>query len=182
MIDVLFAVTEVAAVGEVIGFLAPATCENDRSDKSVCGLCVTFRVVEFEWPEEVRRLLEVVSHGEDFVHEIFQADDVLLAERLLDDAVVRERNALLVGFAEAALVHELAHGLQVRVAPGDVRLGNAQHLDGGFVEFDEHAVVDLTQTKESQHLLDTWVHTADTRQRSSSKTTGGGARRTRGCG
>ena len=48
-------------------------------------------------------------------------DAALLTQLLLDDLVVRERDAALVHLAVAALVDELAHGLQVRVAERDVR-------------------------------------------------------------
>lgn len=37
--------------------------------------------VEFEWPEEVVSLLEVVPYSKDFMNEIFDADDVAFAWR-----------------------------------------------------------------------------------------------------
>ena len=50
------------------------------------------------------------------MYEIFDGEDVVLAESLLDDGVVRERDTLLVNLAVAALVNELTDGLQVRLA------------------------------------------------------------------
>ena len=61
-------------------------------------------------------LLEVGASSEDLVYEIFDGEDVVLAESLLDDAVVRERDTLLVNLAVAALVDQLANGLQVGLA------------------------------------------------------------------
>ena len=48
--------------------------------------------------------------------EILDGKDVVLAERLLDDRVVRKGNALLVDLAVAALVDQFANGLEVGLA------------------------------------------------------------------
>ena len=61
-------------------------------------------------------LLEVGASSEDLVYEIFDGEDVVLAESLLDDGVVRERDTLLVNLAVAALVDKLADRLQVGLA------------------------------------------------------------------
>ena len=74
------------------------------------------RIGELEWPEEVGSLLEVRTGGEDLVYEVFDAENIVLPEGLLDDGVRGERHALLVYFAVAALVDELADGLEVRLA------------------------------------------------------------------
>ena len=92
------------------------------------------RVAQLEGPEEVRGLarasaactnvtsycltylLEVGANGEDLVYEVLNGEDVVLAEVLLDDLVVGERDALLVDLAVAALVDKLADGLEVRLA------------------------------------------------------------------
>lgn len=71
---------------------------------------------------------------------------------LLNHAVVRQRDAVAVDLAIPALVDELLHGLQVGVAPGDVGLHAAQHVDGGLVHLHEHAVVDLAQPEQLQDL------------------------------
>ena len=54
------------------------------------------------------------------------ADDAELAEDLLDDGVVGERDALLVDLAVTALVDDVADGLERRVTVGHVRL---DHVD-----------------------------------------------------
>ena len=61
-------------------------------------------------------LLEVGANSEDLVHEILNREDVVLAESLFNNLVVGEGNTLLVDLAVAALVDELADGLQVGLA------------------------------------------------------------------
>lgn len=53
----------------------------------------------------------------------------------------------MIDFSEAAFVDEIVHRLQVRVAPGNVWLGDSKHLNGGLVKLDEHSIVDLTKTE-----------------------------------
>ena len=61
-------------------------------------------------------LLEVGASSEDLVNEILDGEDVMLAKRGLNDLVVGEGNALLVDLAVAALVDQLADGLEVGLA------------------------------------------------------------------
>lgn len=46
--------------------------------------------------------------------------------------------------------------------PSNVGLSNAQHVDGGLVEFDEDTVKDLAQTQQLQNLAHFGAHTVDT--------------------
>merc|ERR1719376_1746675 len=55
---------------------------------------------------------------------------------------------------EAALVDQLAHGLQAGGAPRDEGFANPQHIDGGLVQLDKDSVVDLPQSEELEGLLD----------------------------
>jgi hypothetical protein len=55
----------------------------------------------------------VRAGGNDLVHEIFDAEDVVLAESLLDDAVRGKGDTLLVELAVSALVDEFADGFEV---------------------------------------------------------------------
>ena len=88
---------------------------------------------EFKWPKEVRglksfvnlklarcrrftHLFKVGSDSKDFVHEILDREDIVLAESLLDDGVRGERDALFVHLAISALVDKLTNGLQVGLA------------------------------------------------------------------
>lgn len=110
------------------------------------------RGVELERPEEVVDLLEVRADGVDLVDQVLHALDAVLAESLLDLAVAAETDALTVDAPEATLVAQHADRLQVRVAPSDVGLDLLEHVEGGLVDADERAVVDLSQAEELEDL------------------------------
>ena len=89
----------------------------------------------------------------------------MLAERFLNNGVVGQGDALLVDLAVAALVDELADGLQVGLAVGDVGLDETEHLLGGPGDLDKDTVVDLQEAEELQDfaglggdLVDTESH------------------------
>lgn len=126
------------------------------------GTEATSGVGQLEGPEEVGGLLEVGANGVDLVDQVLNADNAELAEVLLDDGVVSERDALLVDLAVSALVDELADGLEVGVTVGDVGLDDLQHLNGGLGDLDEAAVVDLEKTEELQGLALLGVNLVDT--------------------
>jgi hypothetical protein len=65
---------------------------------------------ELEGPEEGGDLLEVGAGGGELVDDVLDRDDAVLAERLFDNLVVGERDALLVDLAISALEDELADG------------------------------------------------------------------------
>jgi len=111
----------------------------------------TSGVGQLEGPQEVRGLLEVGANSVDLVDQILEADNAVLAERVLDDLVVGQSNTLLVDLAVSTLVDELADGLQVRITEGDVRVDDGEHLGGGLVQANENTVVDL---KKSEKLKD----------------------------
>ena len=87
-----------------------------------------------------------------------------LAQLLLDHGVVGDGDALLVNVSKATLVHQLADGLDVGGAVGDVCVDGAQHVKGGLVETQEDAVVDLAQAQQLQNLAGLGVNTVDTAQ------------------
>lgn len=51
--------------------------------------------------------------------------------------------------------------------PGNVRLSDPEHVDGGLVQLDEHAVENLAQTEKLQNFADFWADTVDTRRHQS---------------
>lgn len=51
---------------------------------------------KLEWPQEVGCLLEGRAHSVDLMDQVLNADDVVLAKSLLNDAVVDQWNAALV--------------------------------------------------------------------------------------
>lgn len=132
----IFSVTKIASLNVVSDLLSPATTW----------------VVQFEVPQKVVGILEVGADGIDFVDKILHTDDASLAKLLLNDRVVGQGNALTVDFAETTLVDKVAHILQRSITPGDVGLSNSEHVDGGLVQLDEHAVVDLAQAEKLKHL------------------------------
>mmetsp|Transcript_278 Transcript_278/g.770 ORF Transcript_278/g.770 Transcript_278/m.770 type:complete len:299 (-) Transcript_278:47-943(-) len=147
VVDLVLAVAVVAALDKVLRDLLEAAVG----------------VGELEGPEEVGGVLEAGADGDDLVDQVLRADDARLAECLLDSGVVVEWDAVLAraNLAVAALVNELAHRLEVRVAVGDVRLDLAEHVDRRLVGLDEDAIVQLAQPEELQDLLDFRVHRVD---------------------
>ena len=147
-IDVLFPVAQVTTLDEMLELARPEA---------------TSGVAELERPEEVARLLEVGSDGVNLVDHVLHADNTVFAEMLLDDGVVGERDAMLLGrLGVATLVDELTDGLDVGVAVGDEGLDNLEHLRGRLGQADEDAVVDLEKTEELESLALFWVDLVDT--------------------
>lgn len=136
-VDVVLTVTSVTTLDEVL---------------DLAGVEATSGVGELEGPEEVVGLLEVGADGVDLVDQVLHADNAVLAELLLDDLVVGERNTLGVDLTVTALVNKVTDGLEVGVTVGDVGVDDGQHLLGGLSETDEDTVVDLDQTEELQDL------------------------------
>lgn len=137
------------------------------------------RVGELERPQEVRNLLEVGADSVDLVDEVLHADNAKLAQVLLYDGIVCERDALLVDLAIAALVDQVTNRFVGRIAVGDEgfhnlvqlsaissRLGHPssylQHLSRGLGDLNEHAIVDLEKTKKLQSLALLGVDLVDT--------------------
>jgi len=144
-IDQLFAVTEVAAFGEVIGLLAPAATS----------------VVQLEVPQEVVGDFEVGTNGEDLVDQILDADDAEFAKPLFDNFVGEGASSSLE-LAISALVDELTDRLEVGITPCDVRIGDTQHAQRRLVQLYESSVVDLTQTQQLKDLSDSGMKSVDT--------------------
>lgn len=107
---------------------------------------------QLERPDKVVGLLEVGANSVDLVDQVLHADNAVLAEVLLDELVVRERDTLLVNLAVATLVDELANALQVGVTEGNVRVGDGKHLLGGLGQANEGTTVDVEETEELQNL------------------------------
>lgn len=137
LVDLLLMLTAAATLLEVSELLAEATLGGGQLDG----------------PQEVGGLLEVGTAGEDLVHEILHAHNIVLAQTLLDDGVVGQGHSLAVQLAEASLVDEVSDRLKVRVAVGNVGLHQAKHLQGGGVDLHEDAIVHLAQSEQLQDLL-----------------------------
>lgn len=92
------------------------------------------------------------SNGEDFVDQIFNADDAKLTESFLDYLVLVDDDSLSINLTETSLVDQLSDGFKVGVPEGDERLSNTEHFSGGFVDFDEDSIVDLSESEELHDL------------------------------
>ena len=127
-IDLLLPISQITPFNEMFEFPRPKPPSGIR---------------QLERPKEITRLLEIRPHGHDLMDQVFHADDPELAQVLLDDLIVGQGNALLVDFAVAALVDQVADGLDRRVSVCDVGFDDLEHFGGGFGDFYEDAVVDL---------------------------------------
>jgi len=111
-VDLDFSVSEVTAFDEVVVHTSVATLGGR----------------ELEGPEEVVGSLEVGSNGEDLVDEILDGLNSDVTEASLDDGVLLEWDTLAVDLAVTSLVDEFLDGLEVGVAPGDVRQRDRSRL------------------------------------------------------
>jgi len=150
------------ALDELVDFVLAVTGITTLHEVHELALEAAVGGGELERPEEVVSLLEAGSDGEDLVDQVLHARDTELAEGAVDDLVVSEGHTRLVDLSEATLVHQRAHSLQVGVTVGDVRLNEAEHVDGGLVQLDEDTIVDLTQAEQLQDLAGLRGHTDDT--------------------
>jgi len=136
-VDVLLSVTKITTLNKVL---------------ELSGSETTSWVAELEWPQEVRRLLEVGSNGVDFVDQVFHADNAVLAQVILDQLVVCQSNSLLVDLSVSSLVDQLSDGLEVGIAVGNEGVDDCKHFLCGLGQADEDTVVDLKESKELEDL------------------------------
>ena len=71
----------------------------------------TLRGTELERPQKIVGLFKVLPNRVDLVNEILHADDVELAQLILNDGVVSYSNTHSVHFAIATLVDQFPHTL-----------------------------------------------------------------------
>lgn len=130
-IDILLPIAEITALHEM-----PELPWSETSS----------RVAKLERPEEVVDLLKVWSDSEDFVNQVLHAHNTVLAEVLLDDSIVGERDTSLIGsLGVSTLVDELANGLEVGVAVRNERFDDLEHLRSGLGQANEDTIVDLKE-------------------------------------
>jgi len=146
VVDPVLSVTSITTLVEV---------RNDGVESLLGG-------AKFECPQESVGFLEVGSDRVNFVDEIFDANNALLAESLFNNSVVVQRDTGALDFTETTLQNQLSDRLQVGVTPGNVGLYQSEHLEGGTVELDEDSIVDLSQSQQLQNLLDSGANSVDT--------------------
>jgi len=125
-------------------------------------LVASLWAVQLERPHILVDFLEVFSAGINLMNDIFNADDINLAEFACDGTITANRNPLTMNLETTSLVDQMPHSLEVRSSVGYIRLNKPQHFNCGRIEFDKSGVVNLSQSKELQNLSGSWVDTINT--------------------
>ena len=86
------------------------------------------------------------TNSSDFVDEILSGSNSVLTELTLNNAVVGEWDSALVNLSVASFVDEVSDSLLAGVAISNVRFNSSDHVDGGLVESNKGAVVQLSQS------------------------------------
>merc|ERR1719228_475665 len=142
----VLSVAKVATLDKVVGLLSPSTSG----------------VVKLEGPQEVAGILEVGTNSVDFVDQVLNTDDVLLAQVSFNCLIRFDGDTLSSHLDKSTFVDKFSNRLQVWSTPGNIRLTDSQHVYCGFIKLDEHSIVDLSETKELQHFLNLGCHLIDT--------------------
>jgi hypothetical protein len=119
-------------------------------------------VGELEGPEEVVGFLEVGTNSGNFVDEIFNTDDTILAESLFNDSVIVDGDTLLADLGISTLVDQFTDGLQVGSTVSNIGLNQLEHFRGSLVQADKDTVVDLQKTQELENLTGLGSNVVDT--------------------
>ena len=88
----------------MVGFLAPSTIGS----------------VQFEGPQHVRNIFEIVANSEDFVDHIFNTDDSMTTQIGFNKFVRCNGSPLAINFKEASLVNQFTNGFQIWYTPSDI--------------------------------------------------------------
>lgn len=127
------------------------------------GLKPSDRTKPILLPEEVVGSLEVLAAGLDLLDQLFEAGDLgVLLKSALDGEVAGKWDSLSVDLSVSPLVDQLGDGLSVRNSVGDPWLDDSKHVHGGLVVLEEHGVVDLEKSQESENFLWLWGQSVDT--------------------
>ena len=86
----------------------------------------------------------------DLVNQVLYTHDSVLSQNLLDDCVAGQRNSLLVNFSVTSLQDKLSDGLSGWVTKGNVWLNSSQKIHYGFVDSDESAIMQLSESQDSE--------------------------------
>jgi len=118
--------------------------------------------VQLEGPQKFVRTFEMLSDGVNLMDEIFNTDDPLVLELLLDETIVGDRDSLSSDLEEPAFVDEMLDSLQVRGSVSHVGFHQLQHLTDGTIQSNKNGIVDLSQTEELQNLSSFRVNAVNT--------------------
>eukprot|EP00916_Digyalum_oweni_P015489 GHVL01025391.1.p2 GENE.GHVL01025391.1~~GHVL01025391.1.p2 ORF type:complete len:176 (+),score=21.56 GHVL01025391.1:227-754(+) len=84
--------------------------------------------------------------------DILNAVQAELTQASGDNIVGRKGNTLATDLAVSSLVDELSGRFKVGVSVGNVGFDQSEHVDGGSVNLDEDAIVDLSQSEQTKDL------------------------------
>jgi hypothetical protein len=145
-VDLVFSVAEVTSRDEVLG----NRVESSLGSRQVEGV------------EESVGVGEAGADSVDFVDQIFNADDVLVAQNLFNDAIVNNGSSSSLGLGETSLVDQFSDSLEAGVSPGNVGFNNLEHVEGGLVDSEEDSVVNLSESHQLKDLSRLGVDLVDT--------------------
>ena len=92
------------------------------------------------------------ADSEDLMDDILNAVQAELTQASGDNIVGRKGNTLATDLAVSSLVDELSGRFKVGVSVGNVGFDQSEHVDGGSVNLDEDAIVDLSQSEQTKDL------------------------------
>jgi len=127
---------------------------------------------KFEGPQEVVSFLEMSSNSVNFIDQIFNWFDAGFWKSFRNNLVGWEGNSLLVELSISALEDKFADGFTWRIPECDVWLDSTEKVGWGFVDSNEDAVVDLTETKKTQNTDNLGVEFVDTANTDNESKTG----------
>ena len=97
------------------------------------------------------------------MNKVLNAIDSVLAELAGNDAIVSESDSGSIDFTVASLVNELRNVLSRWITESNMWLNNLNHVPCSLVQFDEHTIVQLSQSHQLQNLLWLWSKLIDTK-------------------
>jgi len=94
--------------------------------------------------------------------DIFDANDAIFSELVGNNAVVGDRDPLIVGFDESSLVNKLSNSFEIGSSISDIRFNKFEHLQSGTIESDKSCVVNLSESQKLQDLSRFGIDSIDT--------------------
>lgn len=104
----------------------------------------------------------MLANSEYLMDQVFSTDNFKFAKFVFNDLIASDSNALSINLGESTFVDQFTYRLQVGVSPCNVGFTDTQHVDGGLVEFDENAIVDLAQAEQLEYFTYFWCNFVDT--------------------
>ncbi len=117
---------------------------------------------KLEWPQKVVGFLEMWTNSWDFVDQILNADNTVLAQNFFDNGVSGQRNSLFFNLTITSLKDKLSNCLSGWVSESDVWFNSSQEVGWSLVDSDEWTVMQLSQSQYSQDSDWSWVKLINT--------------------